>query len=140
MILQLPIRRTSLLPSPSLSNFTLAKWNLFKHKPHHVLHRFQYFVLTNSTKSHHKYWIYQIIYKSKSIKFVIKLYTDHNTLWVKCATFQSILTSLFHPSSFTKSCLQSLLTLPYYITQQFFTSLILCTTIPTIYTKNIIPT
>ena len=139
MILQLPIHRTSLLPSPSLSNFTLAKWNSFKHKPHHVLHRFQYFVLANSTKSHRKYWIYQIIYKSKSTKFVIKLYTDHNAWWVKHVTFQSILTSLFHPSLFTKSSLQSPLTLSSYITQQFFTSLIFCTTIPTIYTKNIIP-
>ena len=52
---------------------------------------------------------------------------------------QSILTSLFHPYLFTKSSLQFPLTLPSYITQQFFTSLFLCTTIPTIYTKNIFP-
>ena len=53
---------------------------------------------------------------------------------------QSSFTSLFHPYLFTKSLLQSPLTLPFYITQQFFTSLFLRTTIPTIYTKNIFPT
>ena len=153
------------------------------------------------TTSHHKYWIYQIIYKAKPIKSVIKLYTDHDTLWFKHAThqkaeslrptspsnldnmvnnsslntkyaefsakwwvllqfhkpscgynqrcnpyqktvplLQSVSTSLFHPYLFTKSSLQSSLTLCSYITQQFFTSLSLRTTIPTIYTKNIFPT
>ena len=52
---------------------------------------------------------------------------------------QSIFTSLFHPYLFTKSSLQSPLTLYSYITQQCFTSLLLRTTIPTIYTKNIFP-
>ena len=32
------------------------------------------------------YWIYQTIWQSKPIKFIKKLYTDHNTLWVKHAT------------------------------------------------------
>ena len=53
---------------------------------------------------------------------------------------QSIFTSLFHPYWFTKSSLQFSLTLPSSIPQQFFTSLFLRTTIPTIYTKNIFPT
>ena len=53
---------------------------------------------------------------------------------------QSIFTSLFHPYLFTKSSLQSPLTLPSYIIQQFFTSVSLRATIPTIYTKNIFPT
>ena len=53
---------------------------------------------------------------------------------------QSILTSLFHPYLFTKSSLQFPLTLPSYITQQFFTSLFLRTIIPTTCTKNIFPT
>ena len=50
---------------------------------------------------------------------------------------QSIFNSLFHSYLFTKSSLQSPLTLPSSIAQQFFTSLFLCTTIPTIYTKNV---
>ena len=52
----------------------------------------------------------------------------------------SIFTSLFHPYLFTKSSLQSLLTLPFSIPQQFFTSLFLRRTMSTIYTKNIFPT
>ena len=157
----------------------------YQHKPHHVLHRFQYFVLLHSTTSHHKYRIYQTRYKAKPIKFVIKLYTDRDTLWVKHATYQkaeslrpaspsyldnmfnnsskfnakyaefstkwyallhfhspscgynqrcnlyqetvpllqSIFTCLFHPYFFTKSSLQSSLTLPSYINQQFFNHL-----------------
>ena len=50
---------------------------------------------------------------------------------------QSIFTSLVHPYLSTKSSLLSPLTLPSTIPQQFFTSLFLCTTIPTIYTKSI---
>ena len=49
----------------------------------------------------------------------------------------SIFTCLSHLYLFTKSFLQSPLTLPFSIIQQFFTSLFLHTTIPTIYTKNI---
>ena len=87
MILQLPIRRTS-LPTSSLSNFTWGNWNPLQHTSHHFLHRFQYFVLPHSTTSNHEYWIYQIIYKAKPIKLVIKLYIDHDTWWVKHATHQ----------------------------------------------------
>ena len=32
--------------------------------------------------------MYQIIWQAKPIKFIIKLYTDHDTLWVKHATHQ----------------------------------------------------
>ena len=53
---------------------------------------------------------------------------------------QSILTSLFHPYLLTKSSLQSPLTLPSSIPQQFFTFLFLHKTISRIYTKNIFPT
>ena len=88
MILQPPIRRTSLPPPPYLSNFILSNWNPLQHKSHHILHRFQYFVLLHSTTSHHKYWIYQIIYKAKPVRFVIKPYSNHNILWVKHATHQ----------------------------------------------------
>ena len=41
------------------------------------------------TTSHHKYWIYQIIYETKPTKPVIKLYTDHDILRVKDATHQN---------------------------------------------------
>ena len=44
------------------------------------------------------------------------------------------------PLLLTKSFVQSLLTLPSTILQQFFASLFLRTTIPAIYTKNIFPT
>ena len=53
---------------------------------------------------------------------------------------QSIFTSLFYPYLFTKSSLQSPLTFPSSIPQQFFTSFFLRTTTPTSYTKNIFPT
>ena len=39
--------------------------------------------------SHHKYWIYQVIYKAKPIKFVVNLYKDHDILWLKHATHQN---------------------------------------------------
>ena len=53
--------------------------------------------------------------------------------------FSQFLLPLIHPYLLTKSSLQSPLTLYSYITQQCFTSLLLRTTIPTIYTKNIFP-
>ena len=58
------------------------------HNPHYVLHWFPYFALPHSTKLHHKYWIYQTIWQAKPIKFVIKLFTDHDSLWVRHATQQ----------------------------------------------------
>ena len=48
-----------------------------------ILVIFPYFGLHNSTTRHHKYWIYQYLCQTKPINFVIKLYTDHNILWVK---------------------------------------------------------
>ena len=54
----------------------------------HLLQWFSYFVLPHSTKRHHKYWLYQTIWQLKPIKFIIKLFTDHHTLWVKHATHQ----------------------------------------------------
>ena len=50
---------------------------------------------------------------------------------------QLIFTSLFRPYLFIKSSLQSPLTLPSSIPQQFFTSLFFRTAIPTIYIKSI---
>ena len=161
-----------------------------------------YFVLTHSTTCHHKYWIHWNIWKAKPIEIIIKLYPDHNNLWVNHATHQKAesliagflskldntvnnntipnttyaerftewyvllhyhnptcvynhpfnlhqesgplfrwtFASLFHPYLLTKLFLQSPVTLPSSIPQQFFTSLFLRTIIPTIYTKNVFPT
>ena len=90
LILEFPISRASLPTSPSLLNFDLANWNSLQHKhnPHHVLHQFSYFFLPHLITSHHKYWIYHTICKAKPIKFISKLYTDYNTLWIKQATHQ----------------------------------------------------
>ena len=46
------------------------------------------FCPTHSTTRHHKYWINQIIFQAKPTKFIIKLYTGFNTLWVKHATHE----------------------------------------------------
>ena len=83
LILEFPVPRDFLPPLPSLFNFALADWN-----PYHVLNRFPYFVLTHSTTCHHKYWIYKNIWQAKPTKFIIKLYPDHNSLWVSHATHQ----------------------------------------------------
>ena len=154
------------------------------------------------TTCHHKYWIYRNLWQAKPIEIIIKLYPDHNNLYVNHATHQkaeslrvgsfsklentvsnntipntkyaelftecyvllhyhnptcvynhsfnlhqesgpllrSSFTSLFHPYLLTKLILQSTVTLPSSIPQQFFTSLFLRTIIPTIHTKNVFPT
>ena len=86
LILQFCIHRASLPSSPSLSSFTLASWNTLS---------IQYsscsssiLCYPHSTTRHHKYLVYQTICQSKTIRFSIKLYADHNTLWVKHATHQ----------------------------------------------------
>ena len=42
----------------------------------------------HSTTRHHKYLIYQTICQAKLVKFIIKLYTDDNNLWLKHTTHQ----------------------------------------------------
>ena len=49
-----------------------------------------YFVLPHSTSRRHSYWIYQTIWQAKSIIFIMKLYTDHNSSWVKHAIHQKV--------------------------------------------------
>ena len=39
---------------------------------------------------HHKYWINQTIWQTQPIKFLIKLYADHNTLCVKQAIHEKV--------------------------------------------------
>ena len=58
-----------------------------QHNHHHVLHQFPNFFLPHST-TRHNFWIYQTICQAMLIKFIIKLYTNHNTLLVKHATYQ----------------------------------------------------
>ena len=69
LILKYLILRASLPLSPSL-----------QHNPQYVLHQFPYFVLANLT-IRHKYWIYQTVCQAKALKFIIKLYADHQKLW-----------------------------------------------------------
>ena len=47
-------------------------------------------VLPHSTTRHHKYWTNQTICQAKPIKFIINLYTNHNTLWVKHVKHQKV--------------------------------------------------
>ena len=75
-------------PVNKLLNFTFANWNPLQHNPHHVLHQFPYFVLPLWITSHHKYWIYQTICKVKPTKFISRIYTDYNSIWVKHATHE----------------------------------------------------
>ena len=56
------------------------------------------------------------------------------------APVQLFFTYLFGPYLLIKSSLQSPITLPFSIPQQFFTSLFLRTAIPTIYIKSVFPT
>ena len=72
LILKYLILRASLPLSPSL-----------QHNPQYVLHQFPYFVLANLT-IRHKYWIYQTVCQAKALKFIIKLYADHQKLWHVC--------------------------------------------------------
>ena len=74
-----------------------------QHNLHHVFHWFSYVVLPNSITHHHKYWICQIIWQAKPIKFIIKLYADNNTLWVTHDTHlkaESLRTASFLKSNF----------------------------------------
>ena len=62
----------------------------------------------------HKYWIYQNIWQTKSIKFIIKLYADNNTKWVKHATHLkdgALRTAFLSKSNFQRG--QQQLYLPY---------------------------
>ena len=68
------------------------------------------------------------------------IYHPYNLYQKFVPLFQSIFFSLYHPYSFTKSSLQSRLTLPFTIPQQFSPPCFLHRTIPKIYTKNIFST
>ena len=76
----LPYHLCQFLPQPTET--------LLQHNLHRVLPRFPYFVLPNSTTCHYKYWIYQSICQVKPMKFIVKLYSDQNTLQLKQASHQ----------------------------------------------------
>ena len=59
-----------------------------QHNHPHDLYRFSFFVLTHSTTCHHKHYMYQTIFQTKPIKFIVMLYPDHHNLWVKHTTHQ----------------------------------------------------
>ena len=86
LILEYPIPRASLPPSSSLSISPWPTKTPLQRNPQCVLHRFPYFFLPHST-TRNNYWIYQTICQAKPIKFIIKLYTNHNTLLIKHATY-----------------------------------------------------
>ena len=99
-------------------------------------------MLNNSSNFNKKYaefstkWLVLLHFNNPSCG-----YNQHCNLYQEIVRLlQSIFPSLFYPYQYTKSPLQSPLTLYSYITHQFLNSLFLRTTIPTIYTKNIFPT
>ena len=87
LILQYLIPTASASPLQSLPNFPWLTETPLQDNPHHVLHLFPNFFLPYST-TRHNHWIYQTICQVKPMKFVINLYTNHNTLLVKHATYQ----------------------------------------------------
>ena len=86
LMLWFPIPTASLPPSPFSSSFTLANWNPSSMQSSSCSSSVSLFC--PKTTRHRKYWIYQTIWQLKPIKFIIKLFTDHNTSWVKHATHQ----------------------------------------------------
>ena len=90
LIIQVSIPKASLPPSTPLLIFILSNGTPLRYNPHQVLHWFPYFVLPNSSTHTYRYLIYQSICQVKPIKFIIKIYTDHNTLWVKHAAVKKL--------------------------------------------------
>ena len=88
LILSSFIPRGSLPYSRSLSNFTLANWNPSSTQSSSRTSSVSLFSSTPFNHTYHKDWIHQTKWQTKPIKFIIKLYTNHNTLWVKHATHQ----------------------------------------------------
>ena len=102
------------------------------------------FFLPYSTRRQDKYQIYQTIYQAKPVKFMTKLYTDHNILWVKHATNQKAesirivsFSKLDKRSTAALSSIQSMLnSLKNDRCSFIFTILFVHTTTPTICNKN----
>ena len=107
---------------------------------------FPIFLLPHST-TYRNYWIYQTIYQANSVKFIIKLYTNHSTLLVKRATYQkseslrvASLSKINSGSTSTQSSVQSVLNFLQNGRRSFiFTTLLLHKISPKIFTKNPFP-
>ena len=97
--------------------------------------------------TYRNYWIYQTIYQANSVKFIIKLYTNHSTLLVKRATYQkseslrvASLSKINSGSTSTQSSVQSVLNFLQNGRRSFiFTTLLLHKISPKIFTKNPFP-
>ena len=103
LILQFPIPRASMSPLHLSGILHWPTETPLQHNLHHVFHWFRYFVLPHSTTHHLKYWICQAMWQAKPIKFIIKLYPNNNTLWVKHATHlkaESLRTASISKSNF----------------------------------------
>ena len=99
LILQYPIPKASLPPLPSLSNFPPGQLKPFSIQSSSFFSSFSLYFLPHSTTCRN-YLIYWTICQAKPIKFIISLYTIHNTLLVKYATCKklSLLDSLLFQS------------------------------------------
>ena len=97
--------------------------------------------------TYRNYWIYQTIYQANSVKFIIKLYTNHSTLLVKRATYQkseslrvASLSKISSGSTTTQSSVQSVLNFLQNGRRSFiFTALLLHKISSKISTKNPFP-
>ena len=88
LILQFPNLELHRLPHHLCRILPRATETLLQHSTYHVLHRFPYFILTQSTTHYHKFWIYQTICQAKPIKCIMTLLADHNILWIEHVTHQ----------------------------------------------------
>ena len=88
LILRFPILRASLPPSPSLSNVSIANWNSYWTRFSSCSSSVSLFCPTPVNHAPSQVLDMKAICKSQPIKFITKLYIDHNTLWVKPANHQ----------------------------------------------------
>ena len=125
-----PYHSCLILPQPTETSV--------RHSPHRVLHRLPCFSLAHSTTWHHKYWIYQTIWQAKPIRFIIKLHQDQNNLWVKKDANHQKAESLRTRSAITTYLIQNMLNSVQNGRYSFIiTNLLVHTTTPSIYTKNL---
>ena len=95
LILQFPLCRVFLLPSPPLPHFNQANSNSSSLQSSPCSSLVSLFCFTPFSNTPPQVLIYQTIWRVSPIKFIIKLHTDHNTLWVKHTTHQKA-EPLFH--------------------------------------------
>ena len=122
LILQFPIPRASLPPSPSLSNPTLANWN------------------PSSTQSSSYSSLVSLFCHTPFDHAPPLVHATTLKSPLKIRSFTSVSFYLHIPPLLVHKIILTISTnAPFLYTSAFFTSLFLCTTIPRIYTKNIFP-